>query len=387
MFASLTLFVWSYVVYPSLVAWAARRRAKPADIAAGDSPASVEVILSAADEEEVIGARVRNLLAQTGVPGYRVAIGCDGCRDRTAERAREAAAAGPVAVIEFPERRGKASVLNDLVAASTADVLVFTDANTRFEAGAVAALVDALVRGDAGAACGHLVFEPAPGAAPTPESDYWDRETRMKEAEGQLGACLGANGGIYAARRSLVAPLPPDTTSMDDFLIPARIAAAGRPVTFERGAVAREDAARDVAAEASRRMRIGIGAGQVLRRDGWLWNLPKHPALTFAFLSRKAARWLAPLLALSAAAAALFVGDWRPAGAAVLAAAAAALLFARARPGLFFARAEPALPGPGLRGSVGRLYYFVVLNVALALGVALGLMGHSRPFWARTARS
>ena len=106
---------------------------------------------------------------------------------------------------------------------------------------------------------------------------------------------------------------------MDDFLIPARIARAGRRVVFAGGAVAREDAAKDVAAEVRRRLRIGIGAGQVLRRELWLWNAAAHPALTFAFASRKAARWLAPLLALASAAAALFVLPWRFGGAAALA--------------------------------------------------------------------
>ncbi len=160
---------------------------------------------------------------------------------------------------------------------------------------------------------------------------------------------------------------------MDDFLIPVRIARAGRRVAFAGGAVAREDAAKDVAAEVRRRTRIGIGAGQVLRRELWLWNAAKHPVLTFAFASRKAARWLAPLCALGSAIAALFVPEWRWAGVAALAVAALALAVARTR--------------PALTGALGRLYYFVVLNVALALGVALGLFGHSRPFWTRTARS
>ncbi len=373
--ASLGLFLWSYLGYPPLVTWMASRRGVSPGPAADRQPASVEVILSAADEEEVIAGRVENLLAQAGIPGvsYRISIGCDGCRDRTAERARAAASGETVSVVEFPTRRGKAAVLNDLVAASTADILVFTDANTRFEPGAVGALVEALRDPRVGAACGRLVFEAAAGAARTPESDYWDRETRLKEAEGKLGACLGANGGIYAAERTLVAPLPPDTTSMDDFLIPARIARAGRSVVFAGEAAAREDAAKDVAAEARRRLRIGIGAGQVLRRDLWLWNASAHPALTFAFASRKAARWIAPLLALASAAVALFTPEFR--GAAALALAGAALALALAKIG-------PALPG-----LIGRLYYFVVLNLALALGVALGLFGHSRPFWTRTARS
>ncbi len=369
--AAAALFAWSYLVYPALI----RERAAacaPAPASVPAAPLSVEVVLSAADEESVIGARVANLLAQTGVVDLSVAIGCDGCRDRTAALARQAGNAR-VRVVEFAARRGKAAVVNDLVRDSTADLLVFTDANTRFEPGAIAALARAFGDAAVGAACGRLVFERAEGAKETPESDFWDRETRMKEAEGALGICLGANGAIYAARRALVLPLPEDTTSMDDFLIPVRVARQGRRIVFAGDAVAREDTARDVQAEVSRRVRIGVGAGQVLRRERWLYAASAHPLLTLAFLSRKAARWLAPLLGLVAAAGALFAPPLAPFGAAALCLAVLLLVVARAK--------------PRLGGAAGRLYYFGVLNVALALGVAAGLLGYARPVWARTARS
>jgi cellulose synthase/poly-beta-1,6-N-acetylglucosamine synthase-like glycosyltransferase len=368
---AIALFAWSYLVYPPLILGRAGALG-PSAASSPSAPFSVEVVLSAADEESVIAARVANLLNQEGGSDYRIAIGCDGCRDRTAERARGAGGAR-VRVVEFPSRRGKAAVLNDLVRDSTADLLIFTDANTRFEPGAVEALARAFGDAQVGAACGRLIFERAEGARETPESDFWDRETRMKEAEGALGICLGANGAIYAARRALVLPLPEDTTSMDDFLIPVRVARVGRTVVFAGGAVAREDTARDVAAEVSRRLRIGIGAGQVLRRERWLYAVGAHPLLTLAFLSRKAARWLAPLLTLCAAVAALFSEVLRPFG-------AVALLFALLLLGV-------ALLKPRLEGEAGRLYYFGVLNVALALGVAAGLAGYARPVWARTARS
>jgi cellulose synthase/poly-beta-1,6-N-acetylglucosamine synthase-like glycosyltransferase len=365
------LFAWSYLVYPPLIRGRAAALAR-APAAAPAAPLSVEVVLSAADEESVIAARVANLLCQEGIADVSVAIGCDGCRDRTAALAREAGDAR-VRVVEFPVRRGKAAVLNDLVRDSRADLLVFTDANTRFEPGAVAALARAFGDAGVGAACGRLVFERAEGARETPESDFWDRETRMKEAEGALGICLGANGAIYAARRALVLPLPVDTTSMDDFLIPVRVAREGRRIVFVGDAVAREDTARDVAAEVSRRVRIGVGAGQVLRRERWLYAAGAHPLLTLAFLSRKAARWLAPVLGLCAAAAALFSAALRPLGAGALLLALLLLVVARWK--------------PRLEGAAGRLYYFGVLNVALALGVAAGLLGYARPVWARTARS
>jgi len=368
---SLLLAVWSYLVYPPLVARMAARAGRAAAAAGGGSP-RIEVVISAADEERVIGARVANLLAQEAPGPLSITIGCDGSADGTAAAAREAGGER-VRVVAFPERRGKASVLNDLVRASSADLLVFTDANTAFEPGAVSALAAAFADPDVGAVCGRLRFETAPGARGTPEAVYWDRETALKEAEGALGVCLGANGGIYAARRELVTPLPPDTTSMDDFLIPVRVARSGRRIVFAGNAVAREDAARDAGAEAARRFRIGIGAGQVLRRERWLWFARSRPRLSFAFLSRKAARWLAPLAGLAAALAALGSPALRPAGAAVL--ALAALLLAAAR----------WTPRGG--GSVGRLYYFGVINVALALGVAAGLAGYARPVWTRTARA
>jgi cellulose synthase/poly-beta-1,6-N-acetylglucosamine synthase-like glycosyltransferase len=371
---SVLFFVWSYGVYPALIAGLARRRPAADGAVPPGPPPSVDVIVSAADEERVIGTRLANLLdprvAGADPPG--VLIGCDGCRDGTAAAAR-AAGGARTRVVEFAQRRGKASVVNDLVRASAADVLVFTDANTVFETGALEALRRRFADPSIGAVCGRLEFETAAGARATPESAYWDRETRSKEAEGELGVCLGANGAIYAARRELVPALPVDTTSMDDFLIPARVARAGRRVVFAGDAVAREDAARDVAVETARRFRIGIGAGQVLRRELWLYAWPRHPRLTLAFLSRKAARWLAPVTGLAAAAAALFATGLRVAGAAVLAAAALLLVSARLR--------------PALGGVAGRLYYFGVLNVALALGVCAGLAGYARPAWNRTARN
>ncbi len=369
--ASLLLFAWSYGVYPALVLRLARRSGSSGESPGSAVPASVEVIISAADEEDVIAGRVANLLGDKSVGS--IAIGCDGCADRTAERARNAARPAAVRIVEFAARRGKASVLNDLVRTSTADILVFTDANTRFDRDAVSRLTRAFANPAVGAVCGRLVFETGAGARATPESALWDLETRSKEAEGRLGVCVGANGAIYAVRRELVVALPEDTTSMDDFLIPVRVARYGGKVVFAGDAVAREDAARDVAAETARRLRIGIGAGQVLRREPWLWNFPSHPLLTLAFASRKAARWLAPLLALAAAVAALGVPAWRAAGAAVLVLALASLVASRAR--------------PRLHGMAGRLYYFGVLNVALALGVAAGLCGYARPVWKRTARS
>ena len=367
------LAVWSYVLYPPFIRRLAGRSGPVAPPLVRDaslakaSDQSVEVIVSAADEEAVIADRVRDLLAQQVAGRYTITIGCDGSRDRTEQLAREALD-GRGRVVAFPSRRGKASVLNGLIASSEADVLVFTDANTRFDPGAVASLARALADPSVGAACGRLLFEPVQGAG-TPESAFWDRETSLKEAEGRLGVCLGANGAIYAARRVAVEPLPPDT-SMDDFLIPARIARRGLRVVFAGDAVAREATTDDVRAEMPRRFRIGVGAGRVLRRETWLYAAWRRPRLSLAFLSRKVARWLAPVFGLAAAAAGLGAAPLSPWCAAALALAAVCLLAARAR--------------PRLSGLPGRFYYFVVMNLAVSAGVIAGLFGYSRAAWKPT---
>jgi cellulose synthase/poly-beta-1,6-N-acetylglucosamine synthase-like glycosyltransferase len=362
---ALLMTAWSYLAYPPLIAFLARRPARDCD--GGDAPLSLEVVLSAADEEAVIAERVENLLAQESAGAFRISVGCDGCRDRTAEIAR-AALGGRGRVVEFPRRRGKAAVLNDLVGDSSADLIVFTDANTRFDAGAVGILADVFRDPAVGAACGRLVLERAAGSGAS-ETAFWDRETRLKEAEGRLGVCLGANGAIYAARRAWIEPLP-DGAVLDDFLIPAMIAKKGKRVVFAGEAVAREETGRDVAAEVARRFRIGTGAGQILKQETWLFNVGRHGLLSLVFLSRKTARWLAPVFALASAAAALGDPRLRAAGAIVLAGASLLMLSVAARPRV-----------PGL---AGRLYDFCVINIALAAGVVSGLAGYRRPAWRRT---
>ena len=152
----------------------------------------------------------------------------------------------------------------------------------------------------------------------------------------------------------------------------ARVARDGHRVVFAGDAIAREAAPSDVSAEASRRFRIGIGAGEVLRDDAWLWNFRRRPLLALAFASRKAARWLAPIAALLALAGALAVPALRPAAAAVLAAFALLAVSVQVR--------------PHSAGWAHRLYYFGVINLALAAGVIAGLAGYRRPAWERTPR-
>ena len=102
-------------------------------------------------------------------------------------------------------------------------------------------------------------------------------------------------------------------------------------------------------------------------------SLLRYALLALAFVSRKAARWIAPVIGLLAIAAGLGSPVLRP-----FAATAALLVVV----------AAASIPlSPRLTGWPGRLYYFAVMNLALAAGVVAGLAGHRRPVWDRTARA
>ena len=264
---------------------------------------------------------------------------------RDGRRARGRRAEGACACVEFPARRGKAAVLNDLVRDSGADILVFTDANTRFEPGAVRRPGPGLRRSRRRRRVRPARLRDGAGARATPEPAYWDRETRLKEAEGTLGVCLGrqrrdlrgAPGSRPAAARG---------HDVDGRLPRSRCGwrGQGRRVVFAGEAVAREDAARDVAARGlaavPHRHRRGTGpAPRALALAA-----ARHPLLTLAFLSRKAARWLAPVVALAAAVAALFSPALRPAGS------------CGSRGGGAPARRRPAAAAPAGRGREALLF-------------------------------
>jgi cellulose synthase/poly-beta-1,6-N-acetylglucosamine synthase-like glycosyltransferase len=384
--AAAALYFWAYGGYPEWI----RRRAGRAPAPASAAPArpTVEVLVAAADEAAVIEERLRNLLAQDyDVRRLSIAVGCDGCTDATGEIARRFGS-DRVRVLEFGQRRGKAAILNDLVAGSSAEILVFTDANTHFENDAVVRLAERFGDPSVGVVCGRLVLrdwrERADRSAPaheppfesrrSAESLYWDRESSLKQAEGRFGLCLGANGAIYAARRELVRPLPPSLSAMDDFLVAAQIARGGAASVFEPAAVAVEPVARRLAEELRRRWRIGVGAGRVMIRAPWLWTGGGRKGLAAIFFGRKASRWLAPVLLMLACGGAALDSRLRPAGLAGI--GAAAVLFA----------AVPLVGKVPSRRFPGAVYYFLVTNLVLGAGVAAGLMGVERATWRRTSR-
>ncbi len=226
-----------------------------------------------------------------------------------------------------------------------------------------------------GAVVGRLRLVAAGGAG-LQEGVYWRYETLLKRYEGRNGCVLGANGGLYAIRRLLFSPLPPDTI-VDDFVVPLRIAVRGWKVGYAPEAIAHEEAAAPSAAEFARRARIGAGDWQALARLPELLD-PRRGFLFFAFVSHKLLRWIAPgLLAVALvanAAAAAASGAW---GYRLLLAAQLAFYGVAGAGGRAGARASPV---------AAAAHHFVAMNAALAVGFWRWVRGSQRAAWDRTER-
>jgi cellulose synthase/poly-beta-1,6-N-acetylglucosamine synthase-like glycosyltransferase len=386
---ALGLVAFSYVGYPlALAAWGAAHDLVGALRFLGggrdrrDRSGPIEwprvtLVIAAFDEEECIRAKIQNSLA-LDYPADRleILVGCDGCTDRTATIAREAGGSR-VRVLELAPRSGKASVLARLVPAGTGDVVVLTDANVMLEPGAVGALARRFQDPSVGAVVGRLrLLNPTNGEFE--EGIYWKYETLLKYLEGKRGCVLGANGGLYAIRRILFGPLPPDTIT-DDFVIPLRIAVRGWRVPFEPMAVAYEETTEDAGKEFGRRARIGAGNWQAIARVPDVLD-PRTRFVFFAFVSHKLLRWATPLLLpvalLATAALAVTPGAW------------GYRLLLVAQLGFY----GLALAGrQGVVGPLGRVasiaHYFVAMNVALAVGFWRFVRGTQGPTWRRTERA
>lgn len=304
------LVVYSYLVYPFFMTVVRRPlRSRSARGVAGPPPSSlptVEVVVAAYNEETHIRERILNLLSQEyDATRLSVAVGSDGSTDRTASEVRSIQDTR-VRLLPFEQNRGKASVLNDLVRGSRAEIIVFTDANTTFEKGAVLRLIEQFQDESVGAVCGELLLErQKPGT--NRDHEYWSVERRLKFVESTMGGLLGANGGIYAIRRELYSPLPEDTIC-DDFVIGMNVASSGARLVYDPLAIAREETPGDMAEEFQRRVRIGIGNYQAFfRHPEYLFDA--SPVRVFTYVSHKVLRWFTPHLLLVALVASAMLAD------------------------------------------------------------------------------
>jgi cellulose synthase/poly-beta-1,6-N-acetylglucosamine synthase-like glycosyltransferase len=262
--AGLAAAAMAHLGYPVLVRSAAQWRRRSAVLILDPVLPTMTVVIPAHDEEPFIEAKLLNTLSN-GYPEHllEVVVVDDGSADRTAEIAH--GFAPRVKLLRLPHRGGKSQAMNAAVSASTSEVVVFTDANGSLAPGSLAAVVRPFVDPEVGMVAGTKVPLGA-GAHGGGESMYWRLETALRDAEGVLGAVVGADGGVYAVRRSAFRAIPPHVLA-DDYWIPLDILRRRLKVAHVSSARAFEAVAETRRDEFHRRTRAAAGVCDVTLRN------------------------------------------------------------------------------------------------------------------------
>ncbi len=291
--------VYTYALFPVLVLLRGALRPRPHLEA--DATPSVSIVIAAHNERQSIGDKLENLLA-LDYPRDRleVVVASDGSDDGTDEVVAGYGDRG-IRLLSLP-RCGKAPALNAAVAASSGEILVFSDANSAYAPDAVRALVRPFADPDVGGVAGNQRYQKGGREAGIAggEHRYWNFDRLLKVAESRAGNAISATGAIYAIRRPLFRTVPDGVT--DDFVTSTAVIDQGHRLVFAPDAVAVEPVASTGGMEFGRKVRVmtrGLRGVQVNRR---LLDPRRHGFYALQLFSHKVLRRLVVFPLLLAAA-------------------------------------------------------------------------------------
>jgi glycosyltransferase involved in cell wall biosynthesis len=308
------LLCYSHLGYPAILAVVAKsRRRSPTAWAhhRGDpraqtgSPAAplrelptVSVIVAAYAEEAVIGERVRNLQSLCYPRDLlEIIVACDGSPDATAQRAREA---GADVVLELT-RGGKIKAQDAAVARARGEIVAFSDANVRWEADALRALVAPFADPRVGYVCGEVRLVNERGT--NQEGLYWRYEMLVRALESRLRSVTGGNGAIYATRRESYLVVEP--IMGHDLSFPFNMVKRGWLAVYAPGARATEKMVPTIEGEFQRKRRMMSHTWPIVVRGGLLSPRGYDPGYALMILSHRVLRYASPFLHLVALGASL----------------------------------------------------------------------------------
>jgi poly-beta-1,6-N-acetyl-D-glucosamine synthase len=313
---------YSYLGYPAWLWLRSRWSPRPVRRSSGQSSRqsssqssavpAVTAVMVVRNEEAVIARKLENLLT-LDYPQAKLdlVVISDGSRDRTpailADYARDSRVRTRLRTLIKPASEGKAAGLNDAIKLATGDVLLFTDARQQIESNALRLLIENFADPDVGAASGELMLgDPTSGETGKGMGLYWRIEKKIRELESASGSVVGATGAIYCARRTLLdASLLPESTILDDVLLPMQIVRKGSRVIFDARARAWDSPDLGEGREFSRKVRTLSGNYQLLQLAPWL--LSSQNAIRFEFITHKLSRLAVPFALLALLIASIFL--------------------------------------------------------------------------------
>ncbi len=256
---------------------------------------SVTVLITAYNEESDIREKLENTLA-IAYPAEKleILVASDGSTDRTDDIVREYASRG-VRLYRQEGRVGKTETQNNAVIAATGEIILFSDATTKYDADVLRKLLPAFADETVGCVAGRLIYvDDADSSVGAGAKSYWNYETFLKTAESTACSLIGASGCMYAVRRAAYEAMYPEACS--DFLICTLLYRKGLRSVFESSAVCFERTNRRTSDELNMRVRVISQTFNDLWRNRDMLNPFKSGFYAVELFSHKLLRYAVPLI-------------------------------------------------------------------------------------------
>jgi poly-beta-1,6-N-acetyl-D-glucosamine synthase len=367
------VYIGYYLLLKIMTVVSKNGKPHPQRIPEEDLP-TVSIIITVYNEENVIAERIENLL-RLDYPEEKIdiIIGSDGSTDRTVELAGKYRDSR-IRIFNFKENRGRASVHNDVAKHCFGEILIFTDADSIFEADFIREVMKFFSEDDVGCVVGNLIYQTDKTAIAESEGMYWRYEKRIRQLESNLGIFATATGACTAVRKKLWKEI--GQTDDIDFITPLDVIKQGCSVVFDQEATAYDKPVFSMAGEIGARIRQTSKNLSGTVRHWNLKNVFEHPLVSLGLFSHKILRWFTPYFLVCAFVLNLFVLSAK--GIYVVIFLGQILFYVAGIIGLLADRAGRNLP------IASEIFSFCVACLGMGIGVFRTLIGKVPRSWQST---
>ncbi|MBW1782873.1 MAG: glycosyltransferase family 2 protein [Deltaproteobacteria bacterium] len=287
----LAAIFYAYAGYP-LILWILSFFIKAPTKRAHIKP-SVTLVISAYNEERVLSKKLENALELDYSHLLEIAVISDGSTDNTNHIIQEFAGLSKRIVPYISqENKGKTACLNDVVPTLAGDIILFSDANSFYDKNLIRSIVRPFADPDIGFVTGSTAYSTPSENVPDHAMGIYSRLERLtKSLESDIGSCVGADGAVFAIRKSLFSPLRTD--DINDLVTPFHILSKGYRGVLEASVVCTEASLRGKG-EFQRQIRIANRTLNAIFSYKTLLNPFKYPLFSFMLFSHKLMKYLTP---------------------------------------------------------------------------------------------
>lgn len=265
---SALIIAYTSMLYLLILAIASVRRCPLPDLS-GDPSYRFVIIIPAHNEEDVIGATVRQLYALSYPPEmFSIHVVADHCSDKTAELARQAGA--QVHLRDEGPRTGKGAALAWLlprVLTDTCDAIVVFDADTRVDPNFLRVMAARLAKGERVIQGKHIISNPEDGWFPALAWAMFLIDNRFQNlGRVNLGLSAKLMGDAMCFRTDVLRAHIWGESLADDFELRQRLLLANIPIAYEPAAIAYGEAPQTWSQAQTQRARWLRGTHETSRR-------------------------------------------------------------------------------------------------------------------------